>query len=248
MTIWLRFAIFRLLLDRHEGFEEVKQVVVDEAQDYLPMHYAVMGRLFKGASFTVLGDIGQSVETDATPRLYDDAAALLNKRRPALLNLNKSYRCSYEIMNFALKIPEARPDVIPFERHEKEPELIRCSQSELDGILAADITAALDEGFDTAAVICKTQAQARELYERLRRKRSIKLLESAGEVTRGAMILPAYLSKGLEFDCVFVPDVDDGNYGGPLSRRLLYIACTRALHRLRLYYSGEGDIIKRLKK
>lgn len=237
-----------LLLDRHEGFEDVRHIVVDEAQDYLPMHYAVLGRLFKSASFTVLGDIGQSVETDATPRLFDDISELLNKRRPVLLKLNKSYRCSYEIMNFALKIPEARPDIIPFERREKEPELIHCTQDELDFLLAADITAALDEGFDTAAVICKTQTQARKLFDRLRTKRNIKLLESAGEVTRGAMILPAYLSKGLEFDCVFVPDVDDGNYGGPLSRRLLYIACTRALHRLRVYYSSEGKIIKRLKK
>lgn len=235
-----------LLLDRNDGFADVKQVVIDEAQDYLPIHYAIFGRIFKGASFTVLGDIGQSVESAATLGLYEDASALLNKRRPVLLKLNKSYRCSYEIMNFALKILENLPDIVPFERHETQPELIQCQEDSLVSRLADDITAALDAGFDTAAVICKTQEQARALYESLRGKISIRLLESSGEIGHGAMILPAYLSKGLEFDCVFVPDVDDESYNGPLARKLLYIACTRALHRLNLYYSKDSEIIRRL--
>ena len=236
-----------LMLDRTEGFDDVKQVVIDEAQDYLPMHYAIFGRIFKGASFTVLGDIGQSVETSGSPQIYDDAAALLNKKRPVLLTLNKSYRCSYEIMNLALKIPENRPDVTPFERHEKEPQLIRCGQSELEDALCADITAALDEGFGTAAVICKTQGQAKALYGRLHKKIGVRLLESTGEIGHGAIILPAYLSKGLEFDCVFIPDADDENYSGPLARRLLYIECTRALHRLNIYYGADCEIIRRLR-
>lgn len=236
-----------LLLDRNDSFDSIKQVVVDEAQDYLPMHYAVLGQLFKAAAFTVLGDIGQSVETNANLTLYDDAAALLNKKRPVLLTLNKSYRCSYEIMEFALKIPDQRPDVTPFERHEKEPELVQCSASALDDTLAADVQAALDKGFGSAAVICKTMEQAKALYERLRGKVNIRLLESAGEVARGAVILPAYLSKGLEFDCVFVPDADDAHYGSTLSKKLLYIECTRALHRLKLYYESEGEIIRKLK-
>jgi DNA helicase II / ATP-dependent DNA helicase PcrA len=236
-----------LLLDRNDSFEGIKQVVVDEAQDYLPMHYAVLGQLFKAAAFTVLGDIGQSVETNASSQIYDDAAVLLKKKRPVLLTLNKSYRCSCDIMNFALKIPDERPDVTPFERYEKEPELIRCTDAELDDTLAADIKSAIDEGFDTAAVICKTQEQAQALYEQLRGKVKIKILASSGEVARGAIILPAYLSKGLEFDCVFVPEVTDENYGCVLSKRLLYIACTRALHRLRLYYGDECEIVKRLR-
>lgn len=235
-----------VVLDRNDAFSDVKQAVIDEAQDYLPIHYAVFGRIFKWAKFTVLGDVGQSVETAATSAIYDDAIDLLNKRRPTLLTLKKSYRCSYEIMNLALKIPQSRPDIVPFERHETEPELVRCGEDALADRLAADISAALDAGFDTAAVICKTQERARELYESLRGKISIRLLESSGEMGRGAMILPVYLSKGLEFDCVFVPDVDD-NYSAPLSRRLLYIACTRALHRLNIYYDKDSEIIKRLK-
>ncbi|HEX2937310.1 MAG TPA: ATP-dependent DNA helicase [Ruminiclostridium sp.] len=236
-----------LLIDKPEGFDGIKHVVVDEAQDYLPLHYAVLSKLFPLASYTVLGDIGQSVETGATPSLYKDIIEIFNKKNPILLTLKKSYRSSYEITNFSLKIPAERPEISSFERHEKEPELIFCKNDELDSRLAVDIKKALDDGFGTVAVICPTKAQARELYERLSKKIKINLLEKSGEVKRGALIMPAYLSKGLEFDCVFAPFVNDENYKGPLSLSLLYIICTRALHRLNLYYDKESRILKRLK-
>lgn len=235
-----------LLLDRCEALEGAKHVVVDEAQDYLPLQYAVLGRLYRSAAFTVLGDVGQSVATPGTEKIYDDATELLKKRRPARLNLQKSYRCSCEIMELALKIPEVRPDIIPFERHEKAPELVRCNDAELAERLAADIASALGEGFDTVAVIAKTERRARELYGRLLGKAPVRLLENGGEVGHGAMILSAHLAKGLEFDCALVPDVDDEHYGGVLSRRLLYIACTRALHRLSLYSCGDCALTRRL--
>jgi DNA helicase-2/ATP-dependent DNA helicase PcrA len=239
-------AFLSLLIDNSKIFEDIRHVVIDEAQDYLPLHYAIFGRLFAGASFTVLGDIGQSVETGATMSLYEEASALLHKKRPLILNLLKSYRSSYEIMNFALKIPNEPPTVTPFERHEKEPELIKCCDCQLEEKLVADINDTLSEGFGTVAIICKTAKQASALYERLRGKTHISLLQDAGGVWHGATILPAYLSKGLEFDCVFVPDLSDENYGQGLGQRLLYISCTRALHRLKLYYESDCEIVKRL--
>ncbi|MFO7161397.1 MAG: AAA family ATPase [[Clostridium] cellulosi] len=235
-----------LLIDKPAGFDDIRHVVVDEAQDYLPLHYAVLAKLFPRASYTILGDIGQSVETGATMGLYKEITEILNKKRPGLMTLNKSYRSSYEITNFSLKIPQEKPEISAFERHEKEPELIFCEDEKLDERIAADIKAALDEGFGTAAVICPTKRQTRELYERLSKKIPVTLLEKSGEVKNGALIMPAYLSKGLEFDCVFVPYLDDDNYGGEFSNRLLYIACTRPLHRLKLYYSKESGILKRL--
>jgi DNA helicase-2/ATP-dependent DNA helicase PcrA len=239
-------AFLSLLTDNTKYFDDIRHVVIDEAQDYLPLHYAIFGRLFAGASYTVLGDISQSVETGATMSIYEEAAALLHKKHPLILNLLKSYRSSYEIMNFALKIPKKRPVVTPFERHEKEPELIKCCDCELESKLVADIHEAISEGFGTVAVICKTAKQALALYERLRGKIHISLLHDSGEVWHGAVILPAYLSKGLEFDCVFVPDLSDENYGQGLGQRLLYISCTRALHRLKLYYENDCEIVKRL--
>lgn len=47
------------------------------------------------------------------------------------------------------------------------------------------------------------------------------------------------MSKGLEFDQVIVHDVSDVLYKTQLERSLLYIACTRAMHKLDLVCCGK---------
>lgn len=236
-----------LLLDYPSGFDDIKHVVVDEAQDYMPVHYAIFAKLFPFASFTVLGDVEQSVETCASSEFYNEISEVLNKKRSILLTLKRSYRSSYEITNFSLKIPRKRPEITAFERHEKEPELIFCEDEKLEEKIITDVGLALKDGFETAAIICAESRQARKLYERLSKKMQITLVEKSGEVKRGILVIPAYLSKGLEFDCVFIPHLDDENFGGFFSQNLLYVACTRALHRLTIYYSKDSNILRRLK-
>ncbi len=46
------------------------------------------------------------------------------------------------------------------------------------------------------------------------------------------------MSKGLEFDEVIVPSVNNKTYYSDYDRSLLYIACTRAMHKLKLTYVG----------
>lgn len=53
------------------------------------------------------------------------------------------------------------------------------------------------------------------------------------------MVTAVSMSKGLEFDAVMVPDADRWNYCTAYDRGLLYVACTRAMHRLDLLYCGE---------
>ncbi|WP_416221660.1 ATP-binding domain-containing protein [Rhodohalobacter sp.] len=53
------------------------------------------------------------------------------------------------------------------------------------------------------------------------------------------MITSAHLAKGLEFDRVIVPHVSAENYQTAVDRSMLYIACTRAMHRLTLTHTGE---------
>jgi DNA helicase-2/ATP-dependent DNA helicase PcrA len=51
-------------------------------------------------------------------------------------------------------------------------------------------------------------------------------------------VLPAYLAKGLEFDAVLIHDAGADVYGRENERKLLYTACTRALHSLFIFYTG----------
>ena len=55
----------------------------------------------------------------------------------------------------------------------------------------------------------------------------------------GVILTTAHLAKGLEFDEVIVPFASARNYHTEVDRRMLYIACTRAMHQLTLLYSGK---------
>ncbi|MNC50485.1 Helicase IV [compost metagenome] len=49
------------------------------------------------------------------------------------------------------------------------------------------------------------------------------------------MVIPVYLAKGVEFDAVLAYDASSQIYGKENERKLLYTACTRAMHQLHLY-------------
>ena len=65
------------------------------------------------------------------------------------------------------------------------------------------------------------------------------LTENRTRFHSGVKATSIRMAKGLEFDEVLIPDADDEEYGAEGDDRLLYIACTRAMHRLTLYYTGE---------
>ena len=95
-------------------------------------------------------------------------------------------------------------------------------------------------GYESIAVICKTKEEAEKIQVALKNLSNIKLLNIGNnEFQKGTLIIPSYMAKGLEFDVVLVYNVSKDNYISEFHRRLLYIACTRALHKLAIYYTGE---------
>ena len=89
-------------------------------------------------------------------------------------------------------------------------------------------------------MICKTEKNVISLFELLQDKIDVQLInnESTSDL-QGVFIIPVYMSKGLEFDAVLICDTDKENYHSEDDKKLLYIACTRALHRLNLFCKGE---------
>lgn len=65
------------------------------------------------------------------------------------------------------------------------------------------------------------------------------LLNDEDEYVNDTLVIPAFLAKGLEFDVVLIYNAGDENYDCEKERLLLYTACTRALHILRIYYLGK---------
>ena len=222
-------------------FSDIKQVVVDEAQDYYPIHYQILKYLYKYARFTIVGDINQSIEKSNELSLYDDIISIFNFEKSNKIFLNKSYRSSYEIGKFSTKLLGDENYTEFFKRNEEEPVVFKSnSSSSLQNEIIKTIEKYKTEGFSSIAIICKNRKEASDLYFKLSNKINIKLIDylDYDSVLEGTLILPVYLAKGLEFDAVIVYQANDKSYNSEFDKKLLYIACTRALHRLSLFYTG----------
>lgn len=234
----------KLRIEGTDSYPWIKHVVIDEAQDYSNLQYQIYKLLFRAADFTVLGDINQSMERGVEMSLYDDIERIFSKKDAIKLVLSKTYRSSYEITQFNQGLLGGKSQVGAFQRHDEAPQVRSFnSLQQLEEALVEDAVAFLDQGFGSAAIICKTKGEAYGLYDRLRKKiagYSVQLVEPHSKgIRQGISIIPVYLAKGLEFDAVLVYQANQEHYFTKLDKRLLYIACTRALHRLRLYYAGQ---------
>jgi len=221
------------------GFDEVKHVLVDEMQDYTPVQYAVLSRLFT-CKKTILGDCNQSVNPYSSSSITE-----IKKIFPEAdtVELLKSYRSTMEIIRFAQQI-NRNSRIIPIERHGPSPE-IKKANDRSDEIAQIKKIIAKFRGSEnrTLGIVCKTQLQAETLYQEIEdSSKAVHLLDfSSDQFQEGIIVTSSHLAKGLEFDQVIVPFVDAENYKTDMDRSLLYIACTRAMHMLTLTYSGEAS-------
>lgn len=224
----------------YTDYEDIKQVVIDEAQDYYPMHFEILNLLFAKSRYTVLGDVNQTIEKHEDISLYDQFNRVLNKKNSTLITMDKSFRCTSEILEFSSKFIDQSFKINSFSRKGEAPEIFAAKGvSALDDIIISEILSCREKNYESIGLICKTEKDAAALYERLKDRFNIQLIKSDGKADlRGIFIIPVYLSKGLEFDAVLICDVDKEHFSTSDDKKLLYIACTRALHRLNLFYTG----------
>ncbi|OOB79399.1 MAG: hypothetical protein BEN18_04095 [Epulopiscium sp. Nuni2H_MBin001] len=230
----------KLKLDDSKKFSQYKQVLIDEAQDYHPIHYHIFKMLFKRCQYTMLGDYGQTIEKDSNDSVYDDAIKILNPQNPLRINLTKSYRSSYEINKFITKFRDDAQVTLAFERNETEPEVLGfAAEQDLHNELVRRVEMYSHE-FAKIAVLCKDKAQVKDLKVKLGRvlKAQYILLDDA-ILKEPITVMPTYMAKGLEYDVVIAYDVSDRHYNNVFDKQLLYIACSRALHRLDVLYLGK---------
>ena len=223
-------------------FSGIKHVVVDEAQDYYPIHYHILKNLYRYARFTIVGDINQSIEKNSNISLYDDIISIFDFEKSNKIFLNKSYRSSYEINIFSTKLLDVGNRTEFFKRSEEEPIINKVqNSSDLQDEIVKTIEKYKSQGFSSIAVICKDRKEAARLYFNLSNRIKIKLVDylDYDSILEGTLILPVYLAKGLEFDGVIIYEANDKKYNTDYDKKLLYIACTRALHRLSLFYTGK---------
>ncbi|PWW06578.1 Rep family ATP-dependent DNA helicase [Paenibacillus cellulosilyticus] len=230
-----------------EGFQmngSIRYVLMDEAQDYSAFQFEFVKRLFPRARMTVLGDFNQAIFAQASDLHERSGSPLEDLYGPddtAWLNLTRSYRSTREIVDFTRAMLADGNRIVPFDRTGGKPIAIQClDAADRDRRIVEDIAALQAEGYGSIAIITKSQAEAIEAYERLRSVpaigESLRLVnKTTPQFEHGLLIIPAYLAKGVEFDAVLIYDASASCYGRESERKLFYTACTRPMHRLRMY-------------
>ena len=237
---WEDVYPFLYLLNAYEGLKQskiTKLLVVDEMQDYTPIQYLVFNQIFPCPK-TILGDFGQIISPNRLHTLEDIKRIYQGAE---FVQLNKSYRSTFEIITFADRIRNKNAVTLEaVKRHGEEPKIIGCrdEREEIRRIKEA-VSAFERNDYVSLGIILKTDRAARAVYDLLSKKHSINLITpESSEFRNGVTITSIRMAKGLEFDEVLIPHADRQTYAAEYDRGLLYIACTRAMHKLTILYSG----------
>lgn len=225
---------------------QIKYLVVDEAQDYTIMQYKVLANLFRNAKVTILGDLNQNITPFANYQNYDTIVNVLKENRQGVRTdmnyLTKTYRSTYEINMFAKHIIGDTNMYNQIDRHGDEVSIIKDLPDENRSKVFTDALE-LKKYYNTIAIITKTQAEANKLKAMLegnKKSNNFKVVSGKDKVFSSdkIMIIPSYLAKGLEFDVALIYNANNNNYPAE-HKKLLYVVCTRAMHKLNIYYKDE---------
>ena len=228
----------------NEDYKNIKCVVVDEAQDFGVFSYYILRNVLNQANFSIFGDLAQGIYSYRAIDKWEDIQSKIFEDSE-YLNLRKSYRTSIEIMSEANKISsainlgEAKPVI-----REAGPVIkTKVDEKNKNEYIKNKVQEYLNKGYKSIAIVYKNQTEMAKI-SKLLKENNIEneiIYKDQEKYNGGVCILTSYLSKGLEFDVVIVADADESNYDSDnvLDMKLLYVAMTRALHKLELIYTDK---------
>lgn len=238
---------------RMEEESRLKQIIIDEAQDFGVMIYYVLHTVLSEAVFTIMGDVSQNIRYETGMNDWKELrGAVFTDPKDCFHMLRKSYRNTIEISRFASHILDQATfetyPIDPIVRHGEPVRFLRCEgEEELAAKAASILMEEKKKGYDTMAVICTDEEEAQQVRALL--ASAAKNLDSAFELAaiheedtfqKGVQVLPIHLTKGLEFDTVLIWNPNKEHYcHSDRDAKLLYVAVTRALHELNVVYTGE---------
>ena len=216
---------------RPDDYNGYAHVLIDEAQDLSPMQWRMLGRRGPMASWTIAGDAAQSAWPDLAEAGRAREEALRGKRMRRF-HLGTNYRNSAEIFEFAAEVvrravPDADlPDAV--RRTGVPPEHRVVAPARLSRAVSTAVAELLD-GVDGTVGVITPAARLGRIAEALgtppaRGGRSM--------ATSRLQVVDAMRAKGMEYDAVVVVAPDEIAAESPAGVRVLYVALTRATHRL----------------
>lgn len=237
-------ALLYKLVKETEVISEAHHIVIDEAQDFGMMVYRVLDACIKDCTYTVMGDVSQNIHFGYGLSDWEELRKLLIRTKfDSFCTLRKSYRNTIEISEFATNILRHGSfpiyPVEPIIRHGSQVRLERTK--DLVVRTAQTCVEWQKRDLKTIAVICRDRETASDFGAAL--SELIPILDTDPEKLtfgNGIMVLPVEYTKGLEFDACIILDPSVKNYPKDDGHaKLLYVAATRALHELCVFYSND---------
>ncbi|NFQ00714.1 AAA family ATPase [Clostridium sporogenes] len=231
-----------------DGVDNYKfsHMVIDEAQDYSPLELYVLKLLSKARGYTIVGDLGQSIYYY---KGIDNWEKLIKEvyEEGEYTPLKQSYRSTVEIVDFANKVlRKQKNNLQPAKavlRHGKYPEKIRYQDEKDFYEKLNSVIETIEKKEDkTIAIICKDYEQCESLKEflHLKEEKQWEIVDKDNEILPKRIVIPSYITKGLEFDCSIIYDCSEENYSETeLDKKILYVVLTRALHEEYIFYKGK---------
>ncbi|MGS0933448.1 RNA polymerase recycling motor HelD [Bacillus velezensis] len=228
------------LLEGKRKNTQMKHVFIDEAQDYSPFQLTYIQSIFPAAKMTVLGDVSQSIYAHTITGPSSLAGCFRNGAEK-YVSLKRTYRSTRQIVEFTKALLADGDDIEPFNRNGEKPRVLRTdTENARQEQLADTIRELRQKGWETVAVICKTAAEAKKVFQAVSAGSGVRLINKENQpFQKGVCVIPVYLAKGIEFDAVIAADASAAQYKSEHDRKLLYTACTRAMHHLTVLSPGE---------
>ncbi|MDD2447981.1 MAG: AAA family ATPase [Tissierellia bacterium] len=223
----------------------IRHLIIDEAQDYSLLQLYMLKKIFYTASFTVLGDIHQTINPYYIYNNLNEINSIF-ENKGKYIELNKTYRSSQEIIEFTNQILGLDNDC-SVRKNNAIPVTIRSVPKQQAVIqIMQDIEQMRENGIKRIAIITKNNAETIELYDRLKDQLDdINIIQQNAKTGIGNLvILPSYISKGLEFDGV-ISYTDDNNEYQEKDKYLFYVVCTRAQHNLTVYNQKNLKLVRK---
>lgn len=227
--LYIKFELFGF--PKNNG---IKHVIIDEAQDYTRLQFSMLSKIFASSSFTILGDINQTINPFYQHESLEQIGECF-EYQPRYIELNKTYRSTEEIINYSNDVLGIN-NMVAVRYNSSPVEYKDVTTSDIPINIINDITSLQQKGSKRIAIITKTFYEAENLFKTLQPKLPNLSLVTCEAHTKlsNIMIMPSYLSKGLEFDGV-IACADEKNLYSDNERNLYYVVCTRAQHHLLVY-------------
>jgi len=247
------------LISPDKDYEKIRHVVIDEAQDLGEFNFYSLKSILPSATFSIFGDLAQSIYDYRGINSWEDVNNAMFNNNGNIINFNKSYRTTSEIMNVADDVAESiglgRSDLVI--RHGEEVNVSEISEEKnIPEFIAKKIIEYKENGYKTIAVISKTDLLSNYINDDLSTLGinipNVSENDDLSDEKFRICTISNQLAKGLEFDAVIINNANENIYSSsnPLDMKLLYVAITRALHELDIVYTGEVSkpLEKHLKK